>query len=234
MTLHFRIFHPVKRKGRNLTFSEKLSYWSLGVSLFIGLFCLALEKTLLIKTNDFLVVLLLLGFLGHFLSFIIRIGEHENVNGYFDGNIIFKDEYLEIKNQHYLYNKISNLKFSISDYYGKPTNNYRYGPMYKNGISNYISFTIDGEDKFFNFELNSEFLIDKLYYHLIDIICLEKTNYQRSYLDLIPNDFRGYSVFKSFIIKLIQEKKLECREGLLIHGYDSDQEAKELREKYCN
>lgn len=233
MTLHFRIFKPLKRKRRNLTFSEKLSNWGLWVSLSIILICLAFEKLFSIDVY-YLIWIALVGFLAHIMSMFVRIGEHEKVNGYFDGNIIFKEEYIEIYDQHYSYDKISNLKFSIGDYYGKPTNNYRYGPMYKNGISNYISFTIDGEDKFFNFELNSEFLVDKLYYHLIDVICFEKTNYQRSYLDLIPNDFRDYSVFKTFIIKLIEGKKLNCREGLLIHGYSSDKEAKELREKYCD
>lgn len=233
MTLHFRIFHPLKPKGRNLTFSEKLSSWGLWISLSIGVVCFLLQKTSLEKANDYLMWIALLGFLAHVISMFVRIGEHENVNGYFDGNIVFKDNYMEIHNQHYLYEKIANLKFSIGDYYGKPTNNYRYGPMYKNGISNYISFTIDGDDKFFNFELNSEFIMDKLYYHLMDVICLEKTKYQRSYLDMIPNDFRDYSVLKNFIIKLIEEKRIDCREGLLIHGYDSDKEATELRQKHC-
>lgn len=232
MTLHFRIFHPIEPKGRNLTFSEKLSSWGLWISISIALLCMAFDKMFSVKTS-YLMWIAVVGFMAHVISMFVRIGEHENVNGYFNGNIIFKDNYMEIHNQHYLYDKISNLKFSIGDYFGKPTHNYRYGPMYKNGISNYISFTINGDDKFFNFELNSEFLMDKLYYHLIDVICLEKTNYQRSYLDLIANDFRDYSVFKSFIIKLIEEKRIDCREGLLIHGSDSDKEAKELRAKYC-
>jgi hypothetical protein len=39
--------------------------------------------------------------------------------------------------------------------------------------------------------------------------------------------------FELFIAKLIREKRMECTEGLLLIGYDSDEEAQELRAKYC-
>jgi hypothetical protein len=34
--------------------------------------------------------------------------------------------------------------------------------------------------------------------------------------------------------KLLKEKKIDCTEGLLIMGYSSDKQAKEMRTKYCS
>ncbi|RZK03777.1 MAG: hypothetical protein EOO46_17640, partial [Flavobacterium sp.] len=190
MTLHFRIYHPVKSKGRNQTFSEKLSYWSLWIAISVAILAMMIDKLFLIHELYYLLWLAPLGLLGNVISMFVRIGEHENLNGYFEGNIIFKEDYMEINNQIYPYQSISNLNFLLCDYYGKPTNNYRYGPMYQNGILNYISFTVDGEERFFNFEVDSEFLLDKLYFSLIDVICLGKIKYKREYLDLISHGFR--------------------------------------------
>ena len=50
---------------------------------------------------------------------------------------------------------------------------------------------------------------------------------------LVPNEMKKFNEYKVFIIKQIVDKKLNCKEGLLLHGYKSDKEALELRNKYC-
>ena len=234
MTLYFRIFHPKKKKGWDLTFSEKLSNYSLAIAFCLGTLLYFNEDKWNITIPDYFSWILVIAFFGHVLSFIIRLKEHENVNGFFEGNIRFESEYIETNNSRFFYTDISNLKISVGDYYGKPTGNYKYGPSYKNGLSNFISFRVKDEYKEFYFEINAEYYIECFYNNLVDIICQEKIKYDRNYLDFIPCSHRASNQFQKFITKLLKEKKIGCTEGLLIMGYSSDQEAKDMRAKYCS
>jgi hypothetical protein len=105
--------------------------------------------------------------------------------------------------------------------------------MYSNGVHNSISFVYDDQKISRNFKLDSERHIDELQSALLSIITNEKIPYQRRYLNLINSEYRSFMKFELFIAKLIREKRMECTEGLLLIGYDSDEEAQELRAKYC-
>ncbi len=105
--------------------------------------------------------------------------------------------------------------------------------MYSNGINNLISFIYDGEKISRNFKLDSEAHVDELQLALLHIITSEKIPYKRKYLNFINKKYCSFMKFELFITKLIKEKRIECTEGLLLIGYHSDQEAKELRAKYC-
>jgi hypothetical protein len=234
MTLYFRIFHPEKKKGWNLTFSERLSNYSLLIAFCLGIILYFIEDKWNTTIPDYFSWILVIAFFGHVLSFIIRLKEHENINGFFEGNIRFESEYIETNNTRFFYKDIFNLKVSVGDYYGKPTGNYRYGPNYRNGLSNFISFTVEDEHQEFYFEINAEFLIEYFYNNLVTIICQEKLKYNRNYLDSIPSSHRDSTQFQKFMTKLLKEKEISCTEGLLIMGYSSDEEAKEMRAKYCS
>ncbi|WP_339701835.1 hypothetical protein [uncultured Marixanthomonas sp.] len=52
-------------------------------------------------------------------------------------------------------------------------------------------------------------------------------------IKLIPKQFKNTDAYKDYVIKQIVEKRINCTEGLLLHGYSSDREATLLREKYC-
>lgn len=234
MTLQFRIFHPQKRNGWNLTFSEKLGYYSFSIIVLFVVLNLIAEKILEIEFNDTILGFFTsIGFLGYLTAIFIRYGEYENLNGFFEGNIRFEEAFVEVDNKQYGYAEISDLLFNIGDYHGAPTGNRKLGPMYKRGVGNRISFHYRGELKEFYFELNAEYFVDKLYYYFINVISSEKVQYQRNYLNLIPEYYRDNSVFREFIIKLLIQKRIGCTEGLLMHGYKTDKEAKLLRQNYC-
>jgi hypothetical protein len=163
---------------------------------------------------------------------IIRLSEYENLNGTFVGTLSFENDFLIIDSDEYQYNKIKNLIVYESCYSGQ-RNDARSGPMYSNGTNNKISFTYENEKIATYFKLDSKRHIDELQSTLLKIITNEKIPYQRKYLNLINMEYRSFMQFELFIAKLIKEKRIECTEGLLLIGYDSDKQAKEMRSKYC-
>ncbi|WP_296143681.1 hypothetical protein [uncultured Flavobacterium sp.] len=176
--------------------------------------------------------LLFLSIIGIFTAFIIHFWEYENLNGYFKGEIRIDLEHIFINQQNFKLSEISNLKLVVLNYKGERTN--RRGASFYQGISNEISFTYHSESITVNFLIASKNQIDDLYHIFVSIIAKEKINYSRNLINLIPDKYRKTQEFKNFILKLIIEKRLECTEGLLIHGYSSDEEAKQLRTKYCS
>ena len=148
------------------------------------------------------------------------------------GSLKINLDSISIDDNEYPFSNIENFKISVSNHKGQRTNNSRSGPFYYQGVKNSISFTHQSEEIELSFLLNSEVHLKDLYRILALIISNEIIPYKRNHLNLIPEGHRD-SNFKNFVLKLIVEKKLECTEGLLIHGYSSDEEAKQLRAKYC-
>lgn len=232
MDLSFRIFNHVKPKGFNFTLSEKLSWYSLSLMLIIGLGIHFFQKLLKFEINSFIYFLFIILSVCYFSSFFVRLSEHQNLNGTFNGKIIFENDGIIINDKKHFYHFILDLKIGYSDFYGAKTNNYRYGPVYTNGVSNKISFYYENEFLEHQFEINDSSLIDKLDFYLIDIICKEKIPYQRTYLNIIPEELRDLAVCERFIIDLIKNKSIDQTEGLLLIGYNSDKEFKKIKEKH--
>lgn len=232
MDLTFRIFNYQKPKGLNFTTSEKLSWYSLSLMLIIGLFIHFYQKNSKLEINSFIYFVFIILSLCFFISFFVRLAEHENLNGIFEEKIIFEKDGFEINEKKYFHHLILNLKIGYHDYYGTTTGNTRYGPMYTNGVSNKISFYYEKELLEHYFEINDSSKIDKLDFYLIDVICNEKIPFQRNYLNLIPKELRDLGVCERYIIKLIKEKRINETEGLLLIGYNSDVEFKKMKDKH--
>lgn len=228
MKLSFRLFHPKKVRGSNLTLSEKLNNYSIAIIFSTGLALYFLENHW-----SLLYWILILALIGHVLSFFIRLNEHENINGYFEGDLQFESDYMQVDDRQFEYQHITNFNVSAGDYYGKPTPESRSGPRYTNGLENRISFTYKDEEIKFFFEINTPYEVRFFFDQVTSLICQEKIKYSRHYLNFIPQGHRESTEFINFVAKLIKEKRVNCTEGLLLMGYYSDEEAMEMRAKYC-
>jgi hypothetical protein len=227
------IFYPNKSRQCDFTLSEKLTYYSLITIISYVLLLMFIETSFGYDISKYAYCLLIVPVIIYLIGGAIRLNEYENLNGSFIGTISFEDNFLIIDTEQYQYNKIENLILHANSYSGQRNENTRSGPMYSNGVQNSISFIYDHQKIFRNFKLDSERHIDELQSVLLDIITNEKIPYQRKYLNLINSEYRLFIEFELFVAKLIKEKRMECTEGLLLIGYDSDEEAKELRAKYC-
>lgn len=164
---------------------------------------------------------------------IIRFWEYENLNGTLIGSLKINLDSILIDDNEYPFSNMENFKISVSNYKGQRTHNSKSGPFYYQGVRNSINFTHKSEEIKLSFLLKSEIHLKDLYKILVILISSETISYNRNILNLIPENYRDNN-FKNFILKLIVEKRHECTEGLLIHGYSSDEEAKQLRAKYCS
>ncbi|MFB3386446.1 hypothetical protein [Flavobacterium sp. LAR06] len=230
MSFSASIFIPQKPKGFNLTRSEKLCWYSLGALLIYSLPALFIENYYDYRFPQWAYYPALLIFLLNFSSYFIRLTEFENLNGYFDGLISFEEDCLKLNETEYKYSAIENLIIYGNSFSGEKTKNYRYGPMYGNGVENLISFTHNGFKLEKYFQLNSERHLDELQATLIHIITCEKIPYRREYLNFINEEHRSFILFELFIGKLIKEKRIEYRDGIRLIGFNSKQ-AEEFKNK---
>jgi hypothetical protein len=208
------IFIPEKPKGLNLTKSEKICWYSLAVLIVYSLPCLFIENFYNYKFPQWVHYPAFLAFLVNFSSYFIRLTEFENLNGYLAGTMSFKENFLTINEIEYKYAELENLVIYGNSFSGEKTQNYRYGPMYGNGIQNLISFTHNGIKIEKHFQLNSERHLDELQNTLIHIITEEKIPFKKEYLNFINEEHRSYILFEFLIGKLILEKKISNKEGL--------------------
>jgi len=235
MIFETSIFIPTKKSWLNFTLSEKLTFYSLFTTFICCMILIINQKHFQIESiESILKPLTIIVFLIVIIGNIIRFWEYENLNGSFKGRLKIDLDSISIDNNEYIFSDIENLKMTVSNYKGQRTNNTKSGPSFYQGTSNFISFTHNSKELSINFLLTSKDHIDDLYHILVSIITEEKINYSRNLINLIPDRYRKSQEFKSFILKLIIEKRVECTEGLLIHGYSSDEEAKQLRAKYCS
>ncbi|MES2813190.1 MAG: hypothetical protein V4670_12020 [Bacteroidota bacterium] len=195
MILQFRIFHDIKPNGRNLTLSEKLSQYSLITAFVFSLILLGVEKLFEIKAYPFLMWIPIIGFFIHLTSMFVRINEYENLNGYFDGTLILNEEFIVLNNLNIPLNEIEKLEINYFDFSGRKTGNYRYGPMYTNGIGNQIKIKTRHSSYECYFEIISETLIYNIEQYLYNIVVNRKLPSTKNHLDLVPNDLKDNKAF---------------------------------------
>lgn len=228
------IFIPEKPKFFNLTKSEKLSYFSFGAIILYFLISLLIEHLIDYKLPNYYYYPVIIPLILQIVSSIIRFKEFENLNGYFKGTISFQEDFLMINEIEYKYAELENLVIYGNSFSGEKTQNYRYGPMYGNGIQNLISFTHNGIKIEKHFQLNSERHLDELQNALIHIITEEKIPFKKEYLNFINEEHRSYILFEFLIGKLIREKKISNKEGLSFIKFNSNKDAQEFKAKYCS
>ncbi|UWY29042.1 hypothetical protein N4T20_03745 [Flavobacterium sp. TR2] len=227
------VFIPKKPRFFNLSRSEKLSYFSLGTAMLYGLSMLFIEHFFDYRFSSYFYYPLAILFLFHAATLFLRLTEFENLNGHFDGTIAFSEDFLAINGIEYKYSELENLVIYGNSFSGEKTKNYRYGPMYGNGVENLISFTHKGIKIERHFQLNSERHLDELQNTLIHIITEEKIPFKKEYLNFINEEHRSYILFEFLIGKLIREKKIDCKEGFNLIKFNSNEESKEFKIKYC-
>lgn len=234
MAFETSIFISSKKPLLNLTLSEKLTFYSIFTCVSCCLILILNQRYFEFEIVESILKYLAISSLANvFTGMTIRFWEYENLNGSFKGRLKIDLNSIIVDDSEYLLSDIQNFKIAVSNYKGQRTNYSKSGPSFYQGISNSISFIHNSESVSANFLLRSENQMDDLYNIIVSLITKEKINYSRNLINLIPDNYRNSEEFKNFILKLIVEKRLECTEGLLIHGYFSDEEAKQLRAKYC-
>lgn len=128
------IFIPEKTKFFNLTLSEKLSYFSLGAMMFYALTLVIIEYFVGYQLSQYFYYPLPVILLPHLAGLFIRFTEFENLNGCFEGTISLQEDFLMINEIEYKYTELENLVIYGNSFSGEKTQNYRFGPMYGNGI----------------------------------------------------------------------------------------------------
>ena len=163
-----------------------------------------------------------------------RIVEYEKMNGKLEGKISLNETSIVINDKTYLFNEIKDFKIGYGNKYGDFTGNTKIGATYSLGLNNSVSFYYNSNyiEVFFQLKTENQLntLKQDLYFYIInEVLPLNTRTFQ--YVD---KKFKHKEEFKNLIHKHIKSGKLSCTEGLLMIGYSSDKEAKELRQKYCS
>ncbi len=182
---------------------------------------------------DFLLIICIIPFLMIGYATFKRIVEYEKMNGKLEGKISFNETSIFINDKTYLFNEIIDFKIGYGNKYGDFTGNTKIGATYSQGLNNSVLFYHDSNyiEVFFQLKTENQLnsLKQDLYFYIInEVLPLNTRTFQ--YVD---KKFKHKEEFKNLIHKHIKSGKLSCTEGLLMIGYSSDKEAKELRQRYC-
>lgn len=172
-------------------------------------------------------------------SYVYQYYDFERIESKKNGLIEFKeneiilDYSLSIK-----YDEITNIEIGIVAYYGERINMVYRNPHEQKslGIRNHIKLQTKSNEYGFHFKLENKIHLKELENTLFELVKSEKLKLvePKKTIKLVPKRFNMTDEYKGFIIKQIVEKRINCTEGLLLHGYKTDKEAAELRKKYCD
>lgn len=164
--------------------------------------------------------------------------EYENLNGKIIGKITIEENFISINEEKFNYNEIENIKLETISYKGKRNSHSSTDypkPLYLIGKDNRYKILAKSGKQFSGlFIIDSEIDVYKINNKLSDLIFSEtiKTDIHKLYN--LPILIQENKKFKPFVEKLIIEKRIDCGYGIALIGYNSDKEAKRLREKYCS
>lgn len=148
----FPIFHK----------SEKFNWSTNKIVYSIVFFCFA---TLLIKREVFgfeenfldkiLIVLIVAAFGIGFCLMLANLGKVKPLRGYFDGDLVFAEGGIKIKDRFLPLETIKKIQISNNDYYGRlSTSRGNLGPTLSNGTSNHLTiFFEDGKTEQHRYQL---------------------------------------------------------------------------------
>jgi hypothetical protein len=176
-----------------------MNIYSLVFSFSVAILFIIIEKLFSITINPKLLLIPILGIFPCMASSFIRISEYENLNGYFEGQLILDDEYISVNDNIIVLKDIVDLEMYYFDFSGRKTNNNRYGPMYANGIGNQIIIKTLTETIECYFEIGSEAIIYKIEQYLYDIVINKKIPVTKNNLDLVPIDFRDSKSYQALL-----------------------------------
>lgn len=225
-----------------LSISKLFTYIAIGL-VILGFLMMFLEDKISIFEfqNDFFYLPMITGLISYAIAFFYQYFEYEqidnNKNGHFEINA--SGFFLNYKDQ-IQFDKISDLKIDAGTYYGmkltyQAMNPKSPGPFYSSGLKNKIKISTNKSEYELNLGFENEFHLNSLYSTIFELVISDKLkNINPKYaISLISTKFRETIEYKEYIGKLLDEKRLNCTDGLLLYGYKSDKEAQELRKKYC-
>ena len=222
-----------------LSITKQIVYSSFALFVF-GFIILFLNTKFPLTDNilPIIVPIFIISMLFFGVAHIYQFYDYELINCVKEGHIEFStNEFIIDYNNKINYEDVTDLKINIDAYYGQTIDQYYRNPLHKKslGIKNTIVITTWDKSFTYNFKLEHSIHTIELKKTIFNLVLSEKLGIKnvKKLIKLIPSDFNKTEDYKAFVIKQITSKKINCTEGLLLHGYKTDKEAKELRNKYC-
>ena len=187
------------------------------------------------------VIVFFLGFMLLFSNYILQYKDFEKIDFTYKGEITLNENSITINQKEIKLIDITKFELEIKGYYEERINSMRHYsgriPKEKNclGVKNQIKITFNSQIQESFFELKSRTDKKNLELYLYKAI-MNKSLINlppKDSIKLIPKIYKPYKESKEYIAEFIKEGKITCKDGLLMIGYESDNEAKELRNKYC-
>ncbi|WP_282053362.1 hypothetical protein [Maribacter luteus] len=181
----------------------------------------------------------ILGFIFYCTSFVYQYFDYERLEHEKIGHLELNDEGIIVNHEDTIkYEQLADIDIQAGTYHGQKTPvmfPQSPSPTHRTGLENKIRISSKTIRYDLNFGLENEYHLDSFYLTLFKLIVIDKFKNisTKKIMNLIPSQFKNSPEYKAFVVKLIQEKRLNCTDGLLLHGYKTDKEAQELRKKYC-
>jgi hypothetical protein len=187
------------------------------------------------------IIILLIGYTLIFINFFLQYEDFEKINFDYCGIFKFNENIIEFNDLTIPLNELKKFEIIVDGYYGERINSMRtYSgrlPSEKNslGVKNKIKLTHNSKNYEFTFNLRSETDLKNLNVVLYKAIMMRKlTNLDpKASIKLIPKMYIKYDETREYISLFIKSNQISSTEGLLYMEYETDNEAKELRKKYC-
>lgn len=181
----------------------------------------------------------IIGFIFYVFAFVYQYFDYERFDYEKIGHLEINENGIVVNHQDIIkYENLTDFSMNAGTYKGQkipalfPQSP---SPTHRMGLENKLTISSNTYKYDINFGLESEYHLESLYSTLFKLIISDKFKNisTKKMVNLIPPTFRNSSEYKSYIVKRIQDKRLNCTDGLLLYGYKSDKEAAELRKKYC-
>ena len=236
MTFKAFVYSIIKRKKSN---TEIINLCSLAL-IIIGIFFIYIYNDIfLIDTGyGFLFLIVFCGFSAYIFNYFYQYYDFEKIKSKKKGFLEFdKDELIISYDEKIKYEEITHFDLEIDAYYNELINVGYRGPIEKRslGISNSLTITHNSKTKKLNFKLENKSHLRVLERNLYEIIISEKLINidSKKSIKLIPEQYQKFKEYESYIGKQLKARKINCTEGLLLIGYNSYDEAQDLKRKYC-
>lgn len=208
--------------------------------LIMGLvFSLVYKEVFHIESGyNLLASIMFIGMLTILFTYFYQFYDFEKITNIQKGFLeLDKNELIINYDEKIKYEELTDFELIIDAYYNEKINMIYRNPTEKRslGISNSLTITHNSKTRTFNFKLESKShrrVLERNIYQIVINDKLKNIDSKKS-IKLIPEQYKSYDEYKEYVGKQLKEKKVNCTEGLLLIGYNSYEEAQELKKKYC-
>ena len=182
--------------------------------------------------------IMMIGMLTIFFTYFYQYYDFEKIKNLKKGFVeLEKDELIINYTEKIKYEELTDFDLSINAYYNEKINFGHRSPTEKRslGISNTLTITHKSKTRTFNFKLEDKSHQNVLERNIYNIVISEKLRNidGKKSIKLIPKQYKNFEEYREYVGKQLREKKVNCTEGLLLIGYNTYEEAQELKKKYC-